>query len=109
MNCCSRLLLVAGLALALIGCAKNKELVATGGSRSDGTITLSYEYGGVEIPKLNLEQGVATARDRCRAWGYSDAEPFGGETKQCNAPSQYGCMRWFVSMTFQCLGGNRPS
>jgi hypothetical protein len=56
-------------------------------------------------PVLNLAQGSAAARERCAAWGYSDAAPFGGETRQCQAPSEYGCMRWFVSLTYQCGGG----
>lgn len=67
MGFCPLLLVVAALAFAITGCAKNKELVATGGSRADGTITLSYEYGGLENPQLNLEQGLATAQARCRA------------------------------------------
>jgi YecR-like lipoprotein len=93
-----RILGVAGACFAvaitayMAGCARSKELVATGGSRADGT------FGALENPKLDFSQGVSKARDRCRAWGYTDAEPFGGETRQCNAPSQYGCMRWFVSM-----------
>jgi hypothetical protein len=92
----------------MLGCSTNKELVATGGSRADGTVNLSYELGSLEKPKLNLEKGLATARDRCRAWGYSDAEPFGGETRQCQAPSQYGCVRWLITLTYQCLG-DRPT
>ena len=101
----SRLLVTMGLALAIGGCSTNKQLVATGGSRADGTVNLSYEHGPYEKPQLNLAQGLETARDRCRAWGYSDAEPFGGETRQCNMPGGYGgCYKWFVTLTFQCLG-----
>jgi YecR-like lipoprotein len=101
--------LAVAVATCILGCARNKELVATGGSRSDGTVVMSYEFGPGEIPKVNTEQGTITARERCKAWGYTDAQPFGGETKQCNSPGSYGCGRWFVSMTYQCLGGNHPS
>ncbi len=103
------LVLACLLAACLMGCARHKDLVATGGSRADGTVTMSYEFGPGEIPKVDPAQGAISAAERCRAWGYTDAQPFGGETRQCNAPSQYGCMRWFVSMTYQCLGGNHPS
>jgi hypothetical protein len=96
------------LALCVAGCARNKELIATGGSRADGTVTMSYEFGALENPKLDIAQGVASATERCRAWGYTSAEPFGGDMRQCQAPSQYGCMRWLVSVTYQCLGANRP-
>jgi hypothetical protein len=58
---------------------------------------------------IDMAQAKAAASERCRAWGYSDAEPFGGETRQCQAQSQYGCVRWFVTLTYQCLGGNRPT
>ena len=101
--------LAVAVATCILGCARNKDLVATGGSRSDGTVVMSYEYGGLENPKINLQQGAIAAAERCRAWGYSDAQPFGGEQRQCQAQSQYGCMRYFVSVTYQCLGGNRPS
>jgi len=93
----------------MMGCSHKEELVATGGSRADGTVTMSFEYGAFENPKIDPQQGAVAAAERCRAWGYTDAQPFGGQTRQCQQPSQYGCMRWFVSMTYQCLGGNRPS
>ena len=103
--------LIGLVAIVIAGCARptNITLVPTGGSRADGTVTLSYEYGGNEKPIIDAAQGAAAARDRCKAWGYSDAQPFGGESRQCQAPSQYGCMRWFVSVPYQCLGGSRPS
>ena len=34
--------------LVLSGCAVQKQLVPTGGSRSDGTVKLAYEYGAFE-------------------------------------------------------------
>jgi len=109
MRLCLQLIVYVGLVLATVACSTNKQLVATGGSRADGTVNLSYELGAFENPKLNMEQGLATAGERCRAWGYSSAEPFGGEQRQCQVANQYGCMRWFISLTYQCLGSNRPS
>lgn len=87
------------------GCATQKVLQATGGSRSDGTVELSYEYGAFEQPQVQWDQGLATARQRCAAWGYPDAEAFGGQKSECNARDMYGgCMRWFVTVTYQCIG-----
>ena len=95
--------LVAGLLLA--GCATTKDWAATGGSRSDGTVKLSYEYGLFEAPHVNDEQGVALATGRCSAWGYSGAEAFGGVTKVCNSPDGMGgCNGWLVTREYQCLG-----
>lgn len=91
-------------AAVLAGCATPKQLVATGGSRADGTVKMSYEYGRFETPQVNGAQGTATAKQRCAAWGYSGAEPFGGATKQCVNSSNSGCNRWMVTFEYQCTG-----
>ena len=88
----------------LSGCATKKDLVPTGGSRADGTVNLSYEYGGIEQPQIDIAQGTAAATSRCQSWGYSGAEAFGGVVRTCQASNQYGCIRWNATMTFQCLG-----
>ena len=69
--------------LLLQGCAVTKQLVPTGGSRADGTVTLAFEYGIFEAPQPDAQQGLSTARQRCAAWGYDDATPFGGAQQQC--------------------------
>ena len=88
----------------LAACAVPKQMTATGGSRSDGTIKLSYEYGRFEQPQVDLSQGMRVAKARCAAWGYTGAEAFGGSTKTCNQPSGSGCERWIVTTEYQCLG-----
>jgi len=99
-----------GLACILAaGCSTNKTLTPTGGSRADGTVEMSYEVSSLQRAEVNLEQGRTAARERCRAWGYTDAQPFGGEKRTCQEMSGYGCVRYFVSVTYQCLGGARPS
>lgn len=90
-----------GLALA---CATVKEWHATGGSRADGVVRLSYEYGGLEIPQTSVQQAQQLARSRCPAWGYSDAEPFGGEMKTCRERALGDCQSWMVSVDYQCTG-----
>ena len=90
--------------LSMMGCATTKDWVATGGSRADGTIKLSYEYGSFESPQLNEQQAVETAKKRCKAWGYGNAEAFGGVVKNCQAPSSMGgCDQWLVTKEYQCL------
>jgi hypothetical protein len=84
------------------GCAVQKELVPTGGSRADGTVKLSYEYGIFEAPKLDAQQGMKAAQQRCSSWGYKNAEAFGGSTKACINSSNDGCNRWLVTMEYQC-------
>lgn len=95
-------------ALALAGvmsaCATQKEMVPTGGSRADGTVQLSFEYGMFEKPVVDMSRASTTAGQRCAAWGYNGAEPFGGQMNRCEQMGQYGCMLTLVSVTFQCTG-----
>lgn len=99
-------LLIVGISLAVIsGCAVMKQWSATGGSRSDGVVRLSYETGEMEVPQLSEQQAIRLAAQRCRAWGYSGAEAFGGVTRQCNAGGGFsGCARWTVTKEYQCTG-----
>jgi YecR-like lipoprotein/Prokaryotic membrane lipoprotein lipid attachment site len=94
------LLIVTGLA----GCATQKEWVATGGSRADGTVRLSFEVAQFEAPQTNEQQGLTVARARCVAWGYQDAEAFGGVQRTCNERNSYGCTSWLITKEYQCLG-----
>ena len=95
--------------LSIQGCAVNKQLTPTGGSRADGSIKLSYEYGAFEVPKLDAQQGMRAAQQRCAAWGFTGAEPFGGSTKSCSRPSSSGCMGWLVTIEYQCTGTQSAS
>ena len=84
-------------------------MTATGGSRADGIVRLSYEYGSFNKVKIDEAEGLRTAQARCQTWGYKDAEAFGGVTRQCQASNMYGCMRWTVTKEYQCVGANAPS
>ena len=100
------IVLTAGL---LASCAVQKTMVPTGGSRSDGTVELSYEYGMFEKPVIDPVAAINSAAQRCRAWGYSDAEAFGGQIQRCQGTDGYGnCARWLVTTQFQCIGANTP-
>jgi hypothetical protein len=91
------------------GCATQKEWSATGGSRSDGVVRLSYEAGSMEQPQLDERQGVALATRRCQTWGYTGAEAFGGVTRRCNIPGGLGgCAQFVVTKEYQCTGTGAP-
>ncbi len=96
------------LTALIFGCATTKNWSATGGSRSDGVIRLSYEYGELEAPVLNEQQGTDIAIKRCNAWGYSAAEAFGGTTRVCNQFGGIGggCARFLVTKEFQCTNAS---
>ena len=90
--------------VALSGCAVQKTLTPIGGSRSDGIVRMAFTVGMFEKPVVNGAQAAATARQRCAAWGYSDAEPFGGQTTQCINGTYQGCNQWQVTVEYQCTG-----
>ena len=93
------------LVFVLGGCATPMNYAATDGSRSDGTIKLSYQFGGFQKPVLDAQQGIELAKSKCAAWGYTGAEPFGGEVRTCTAYNQHGCVQLLVTAEYQCLGG----
>lgn len=87
----------------LAGCSVTKDWQATGGSKSDGTVRLSYETNNFEMVETSEAQALEEARKRCQAWGYKDAEAFGGELRQCNSFSGMGCNGFLVTKEYQCL------
>jgi hypothetical protein len=95
--------------LGLSACATTVSMVPIGGSRSDGTVTMAYEYGMFQKPVVDVDGGARTAAERCSAWGYTSAEPFGGTVSTCVAANGYGnCLRWRVTATYQCTTPSAP-
>lgn len=90
--------------MCTVGCVTAKQWNATGGSRADGTVKLSFQYGSFEAPRVSAQQGIEVAISRCSAWGYSGAEAFGGVTKICASASSSGCDLWTVTQDYQCTG-----
>jgi len=91
--------------LALSGCSVNKPFYATGGSRADGTVDMAYDTAYLEAPVVSHSQAKNIAVQKCRVWGYKDAEPFGGQVENCYQRNGYGnCLRGQVIVKYQCLG-----
>ncbi len=87
----------------LAGCAVTKVPVATSGSRSDGVIEMTYEYGAFESPQVDWERTRQDAADRCARLGYKRAEVFGGSKRACvSIDPNGGCNRWQVTTDYQC-------
>jgi len=91
--------LLALMTLIVSGCSTTKILEATGGSRSDGVVELSYTVHRFEIPDTDPEQGLSVARARCQAWGYRSAEAFGGSKKTCQ---NQDCSVYVLTFPYQC-------
>lgn len=100
----SRIFVCAIGIIVATACATEKQFVATGGSRADGTVDLAFEYELLEDPKVSKGQAFSTARQRCAAWGYRGAEPFGDVKQRCVAAPLGSCTRWRVTVRFQCTG-----
>ena len=105
MMCAFRTIILLFVLAAFSGCAVKKDWVATGGSRADGTIKLSYEHLELESPQLDEQQAMRLAAQRCQFWGYNRAEAFGGTINSCQIPDGWGgCSRWRVTKEYQCIG-----
>lgn len=90
--------------LLLAGCATPTAMSATGGSKADGIVEMSYEYGEFQQPVIDPEQGMASAVKRCKAWGYKKAEPFDGGVSTCIIPGGFGgCSRMRQTISYQCI------
>ncbi len=96
-----RVCLLAGVML-LAGGAVKVASAPVGGSRADGTVTLAYEYGLFDVPEVNWEEMQKQALARCTRWGYLNAERFGGELRDCIEQGSSSCLRWRVSIEYQC-------
>lgn len=99
-----KLIPIALVALALAGCATQKDYYASGGSRADGVVKMSYDWGGMDVPKVNEQQAVEIATQRCKAWGYTGAESFGQGKAECTGSDLFGCAAWRRTKEFQCTG-----
>lgn len=100
-----RIALLTG-ALAISGCASQRDFYAVSGSRADGTVDMAYDIKGpFDVPEVDRAQAAMIAKKKCNVWGYDDAEPFGGQSERCNQRNGFGnCINGQIVIQFQCLG-----
>ncbi|GBQ96777.1 hypothetical protein AA23498_2729 [Acetobacter nitrogenifigens DSM 23921 = NBRC 105050] len=88
----------------LSSCSVDITPKAVGGSKSDGTVTLGYEYGQFDRPNVDMAAAQASAERRCIAWGYKHAEPFDAADNVCEQRNLYGtCTHTRVNIRYQCV------
>ncbi|EBZ0015944.1 hypothetical protein ABN36_18390 [Salmonella enterica subsp. enterica] len=96
--------------MIISGCAVKREPLPIGGSKSDGVVKMGYSYGDTygafEVPKIDKIKTEALAAKKCQAWGYDNAEAFGGEVSNCVIPSLGGCARTNVYIEYQCISND---
>ena len=99
----TRFLASAALLLNLAACATSQPTGAvSGGDRSGGVVRVSYEYPEFQQPDVSDEQAMKIALGRCAGWGYDDAEPIAGQTRQCSNMEGANCDLWTVTREYQC-------
>jgi len=91
------------IALSLTSCAVQKHYGASGGSKADGTVKMSYTYGLFQKVTVSESDAVVNATARCRAWGYNNATAFDFTERKCiQYSNDMGCVAWMVTKEFQC-------
>lgn len=99
-----KLALISLFTLSLNGCTTIKIPQASGGSRSDGIIEMSFNYGLFEKPEIQWDKALTEAVARCKSWGYRSAERFNRGTADCqNYDPRYGCINTLVTVKYQCI------
>jgi putative integron gene cassette protein len=94
--------------LGVTACATQVTPAPTGGSKADGIVTLSYELGEFQQAIIDSNRAMQNALKRCQAWGYSSAEKFEGQKRQCLQYGGFGgCARYLISEDYQCTDNLR--
>ena len=75
--------------------------VATDGSKSGATIKMECSYDELLETPNELYEAQNIAMQKCQAWGYDQAEPFGGITTKCLS---LDCHYKKAEIIYQCLG-----
>jgi hypothetical protein len=97
-----KIILLLGI-IVLTGCQTVTEVFVTDGSKSEGTVTLSYDYGLLDKVEINQGKANKKALKRCIGWGYGGIEAFDG-LKSCIDRGIYGdCYAYRVTVKYQCL------
>ncbi|APO90297.1 hypothetical protein CEX93_18210 [Xanthomonas euvesicatoria] len=95
----------AAVVLLVGACATHADWLVTKASRADGVIALSYERNEFQRPDLSDQQAIQLAEQKCRNWGYKEAEPFGSQSTECLSRRGFGnCGSRRVTVEFQCIG-----
>ena len=95
-----RLLLIATVAL-VGGCTTYKLWNEAGSDQDAGTVDLSYEYRKYESPQVDERAGTQLARERCKDWGFPNAQRK-GEDRQCVEGVAESCGKWRVTRQYRC-------
>ncbi|WP_338734730.1 YecR family lipoprotein [Klebsiella michiganensis] len=89
--------------LSLSACSTVTDMSATGGSRADGVVEMSYEYALGQPVKIDRLKAQESASRRCQSWGYKSAESFDDGLRTCIDNGMLGCNGYRVTVRYQCI------
>lgn len=86
------------------GCATPVVPTVAGGSRADGIVVLTGDYGLWKKGEIQWGEALTDARAACKGWGYQDAKAFDRYQSRCTSDTPIGCANTRVMLRFQCTG-----
>ncbi|HIE4801237.1 TPA: YecR family lipoprotein [Serratia marcescens] len=89
--------------LPLTGCSTVTDMAATGGSRADGIVEMSYQYMPFQSVKIDKTKAQQSAARRCQSWGYQSAEAFDDGLQACIDKDMISCNTYRVTVRYQCI------
>lgn len=89
--------------LSVNACETVKMPLPSGGSKADGIVEFSFQHNEFESPVVQWDQVLAEAQERCRAWSYKTALPFGGLESEC---ADYDCFDRIIYSKYQCTNSD---
>jgi hypothetical protein len=93
----------------LAACATTEHWSPAGGDRDAGVVKISYEHGDEAEPQLSDAQADRMADNRCKTWGYREAELIPGLLRNCASSEGNRCELWKVTREYQCQSGQNAA
>jgi YecR-like lipoprotein len=94
--------LLAAVVISLAGCTTYKLWNEAGSDGDLGTVKLSYEYRKYESPVVDERAGIQMARERCKDFGFPNAQRK-GEERECLNGTPEDCSKWLVTREYRCV------
>ncbi|HID6041774.1 TPA: YecR family lipoprotein [Klebsiella pneumoniae] len=89
--------------LSLSACTTVTDMSATGGSRADGIVEMSYQYDVLQRVMIDKLKAQDSAARRCQSWGYKSAEAFDDGIRTCVDRDMISCNVYRVTVRYQCI------
>tara|TARA_B100000945_G_C20247014_1_gene532642 strand:- start:314 stop:631 length:318 start_codon:yes stop_codon:yes gene_type:complete len=96
-----KIFLILSLFLFCLSCYQKP--AAYTGSKSDAIIRVSYTQPPETLSASDWKKADNDASEKCRNWGFTDAEKFDRGERRCLAYNAWGCIAWEYYLSYQCV------